>query len=95
MFEIFKLLWDVIVLRDASRKGLLNWRIWPIAFGFVLVLYGVGISAVLLYEKHPQYKPLFIAALIFDGILALCFIGWAWRWQARMAAARKSASRIE
>lgn len=30
MFEILKLLWDVVVLRDAARKGQLNWRIWPV-----------------------------------------------------------------
>jgi uncharacterized membrane protein len=92
MFEIFKLLRDVVVLREVARKDQYNWRIWPLAFGFVVVLYGVGISAVLLYEKHPQYKPLFIAALIFDVLFALGFIVWACRWQARMAAARKSAA---
>jgi heme A synthase len=89
MFELFKILWDVVVLRDATRKGQLNWRIWPMAFGLVLLLYGIGISAVLLYEKHPQYESLFIAALIFDAILFICFMWWAWRWQ-RQAAARKS-----
>jgi hypothetical protein len=80
---------DIVVLRDAACKGQLNWRIWPIAFGFVLFLYGTGIPTVLLYEKHPQYEPLFIAAVIFDGILFICFMGWAWRWQSRQSAARK------
>jgi hypothetical protein len=89
MFELFKIVWDIVVLRDAARNGQLNWRIWPIAFGFVLFLYGTGIPAVLLYEKHPQYEPLFIAAVIFDGILFICFMGWAWRWQSRQSAARK------
>lgn len=90
MFEILKLIWDLVVLRDAARKGQLNWRIWPIAFGFVLLLYGTGIPAVLLYEKDPQYKPLLIAAVIFEGILFVCFMWWGWRWQSRQAAARKS-----
>ncbi len=36
MFELFKLIWDVVVLRDVSRKGRYNWRIWPIGFGFVM-----------------------------------------------------------
>jgi hypothetical protein len=94
MLELIKLIWDVVVLRDAVRKGLLNWRIWPTAFGFVLFLYGTGIPSTLLYEKHPQYKPLFIAALIFDAILFVCFMCWAWRWQARQAA-RKATTAIE
>ena len=89
MFEILKLIWDVVVLRDAARKGQLNWRIWPIALCFVCVLYGTGVPAVLLYEKHPQYKPLFIAAVVFDALLSICFMYWAWRWQARQAV-RKS-----
>jgi hypothetical protein len=94
MFELVKLIWDVVVLRDVARKGLLNWRIWPLAFGFVSFLYGTGIPATLLYEKHPQYKPLFIAVLIFDAILFVCFVGWVWRWQARQAA-RKSTPAME
>ena len=88
MFELFKIVWDLVVLRDAARRGQLNWRIWPMAFGFVLFLYGTGIPAVLLYEKHPQYEPLLIAAVIFDGILFICFMGWAWRWHSGRAACR-------
>jgi hypothetical protein len=89
MFELFKIVWDLVVLHDAARKGQLNWRIWAAAFGFVLLLYGTGVPAVLLYEKHPQYKPLFIAALIFDATLFISFTWWAWHWQKRLAAARK------
>ena len=91
MFELFKLIWDVVVLRDASQKGRYNWRIWPLGFGFVLVLYGAALPAFLLYDKHPQYKPLFLATLIFEGIFLIGFMAWAWRWQARQAAARNSA----
>ena len=90
MFELFKLIWDVVVLRDVSRKGRYNWRIWPIGFGFVLVLYGTLLPAFLLYDKHPQYKPLFIATLIFDGIFFICFMVWAWRWQSRQGASRRN-----
>ena len=95
MFELCKLIWDVVVLRDVSRKGTYNWRIWPIGFGFVLVLYGTLLPAFLLYDKHPQYKPLFLATLIFDGIFFICFMVWAWRWQSRQAAARRSAPVID
>jgi membrane protein YdbS with pleckstrin-like domain len=91
MFEIVKLMWDVVALRDASRKGLLEWRIWPMAFGFVAVLYGVGLFGWLFYEHHPQYKPVFVAAMIFDGVFYVWFLVWAYRWQSRRAAARKAA----
>lgn len=91
MFEVFKLVWDLVVLRDVARKGRYNWRIWPMAFGFVLLEYGIGLAAVFLYEKHPEYEPLFIAAMIFIVISSIAFLWWAWRWQTRQAAARKAA----
>lgn len=89
MFELFKILWDVVVLRDAARKGQLNWRIWPVAFGFVLLEYCVGLATVTFYTNNPEYKPLFIAVMILMAISFVCFLWWAWRWQTRQAAARK------
>jgi hypothetical protein len=87
MFEIFKLIWDVVVLRDAARKGQLNWRTWVYGFGFVILLYGTGLPAGILYQEHPQYKPLFIAAIVFDALLFITFICWGarryWRQLAR------------
>ena len=90
MFELVKIAWDLIVIRDATRKGQLNWRTWVIGIAFVLFLYGTGLPATLLYEKHPQYKPVLIAVLVLDGIVYVTFMIWAWRWQARQSAARKS-----
>jgi len=79
MFELFKLAWDLIVLRDAARKGQLNWRIWVIAVVFVLFLYGTGLPVTMLYESHPQYKPLFIATLVLDGAVFVWFMIWGIR----------------
>ena len=56
MLELVKLVWDVFVLRDAARRGQLNWRVWVVAIAFVLILYGTGLPAAMLYDKHPQYK---------------------------------------
>jgi hypothetical protein len=90
MFELFKIVWDLVVLRDAARKDRLHWRIWPIAFGFVLLEYCIALPAVVLYDKHPQYEPVFIAALFLVAINFVVFIGWAWRWQLRHSALRSS-----
>lgn len=90
MFELFKIVWDIVVLRDAAQKGQLNWRIWPTAFAIVFVEYAIGLSAVLLYEKHPEYKSFFVTAMIFMGISFVGFMWWAWRWQSRLVAARKA-----
>lgn len=79
MFELCKLVWDLIVLRDAARKGQLNWRIGLIAAAFVIFLYGTGLPVTLLYDSHPQYKPLFIAILVLDGIVFLWFMIWGIR----------------
>ncbi len=90
MFEILKILWDVFVLRDASRKGQMNWRIWAIAISFVLFLYGTALPVTLLYEKKPAYKPLFIATLALDGLVFVWFMTWGVRRYLRQLSASKS-----
>ena len=57
MFELFKIIWDVVVLRDAARRGQLNWRIWPVTFGFALLEYCLGLATMTFYINHPEYKP--------------------------------------
>jgi hypothetical protein len=89
MFEILKILWDVFVLRDAVRKGQMNWRIWAIAISFVLFLYGTALPVTLLYEKKPEYKPLFIATLALDGLIFVWFMTWGVRRYLRQLSARK------
>lgn len=79
MGELLKLIWDAIVLRDSARKGLLNWRVFAFAAGFVLLLYGTGVPAVIDYQKHPSHKPIFIAAIAFDLLLFLAFMIWGTR----------------
>jgi hypothetical protein len=49
--------------------------------GFVLLLYVIALPAVVLYEKHPQYKPLFVAAMVLDGVLFVAFMSWAIVWR--------------
>jgi hypothetical protein len=90
MFELFKLAWDVFVLRDAARKGQLNWQTWVIAIGFVFFLYGTGLPVAILYDKHPQYKLLFFAVLALDGLVFIGFMIWGIRRYLRQLAAEKS-----
>jgi hypothetical protein len=89
MFEVFKIVWELVVLRDAVRKGQFNWRIWPVAIGFVLLEYCVGLTAVTLYINHPEYKHLFIGVMVLVAISFVFFLWWAWRWQTRQAATQK------
>ena len=93
MFELVKLAWDVFVLRDAARKGQLNWQTWVIAIGFVLFLYGTGLPVAILYDKHPQYKLLFIAVVALDGLVFIGFMIWGVRRYLRQSAARSCAER--
>jgi hypothetical protein len=88
MFELVKLVWDVFVLRDAARKGQLNWRVWFVAVAFVLFLYGTGLPVSLLYDKYPQYKPLFIAILALDATVFVWFMIWGVRRYLRQMATR-------
>jgi cytochrome c biogenesis protein CcdA len=89
MLELLKLLFDGIVLRDSAKKGLLTWKVVLFAVGFVLLLYGTGLPATLLYQAHPQYKPLFIAALVFDGLMFILFMIFGTRWYFRARARLK------
>ncbi len=79
MFEICKIVWDLVVLRDAARKGQMNWRMWVIAISFVLFLYGTALPVLLLYEKDPGYKGLFMATLAVDGLVFVWFMIWSLR----------------
>ena len=90
MFELVKFVWDVFVLRDAARKGQLNWRVWVVAGAFVLFLYGTGLPVAFLYDKHPQYKALFIATLTVDGLVFVWFMVWGVRRYLRLKAAERS-----
>src|ERR1700749_3894650 len=79
MWEIIKLAVDFLVLRDAQRKHLLNARMIAMGFAFALFLYLTALPATLLYQQHPQYKPLFIAALAVDVIATVVFMWYAIR----------------
>jgi cytochrome c biogenesis protein CcdA len=86
MLELIKLIVDGLMLRDSARKGLLTWKIVFFAIGFVLLLYGTGLPALLLYQAHPQYKLLFIAAIVFDALLFILFMIFGTRWYFRATA---------
>jgi hypothetical protein len=90
MLELVKLFWDVFVLRDAARRGQLNWRIWVVAVAFVLFLYGTGLPVGMLYDKHPQFKALFIATLVLDGLVFVWFMIWGVRRYFRLKATDRS-----
>jgi len=79
MLDIFKIIWDLFVIRDATRKGQMGWRVWAIAIGFVIFLYGTGVPVSLLYEDHPQYKALFIAVLSLDVLAFVAVMVWGIR----------------
>ena len=93
MFELFKIFWDVVVIRDAAHKGRkLSTGIVLRALGFVLLLYVTLLPATVLYSNHPQYKPVFIAALVIDGILAILMFRWEYKWWVKQRAAQAGAS---
>lgn len=74
------------------RKGQLNWRGWVVAVAFVLFLYGTGLPVAMLYDKHPQYKVLFIATLAVDGLVFAWFMIWGVRRYLRLKATERPAA---
>ncbi|MGD1107911.1 MAG: hypothetical protein ABR865_12770, partial [Terracidiphilus sp.] len=93
MFELFKLFWDVVVIRDGARKGykLTRGNVF-MAVGFVVLLYATGVPAAVLYQNHPQYKWVLIAALVFDGLLFIAMFTWEIKWYMKQRAARAAGS---
>jgi hypothetical protein len=88
MGELFKLFWDVVVIRDGARKGhKLSVGTVVIAIGFVVILYGTGVPAAVLYQNHPQYKWVLIAALVFDGLLFIAMMIFEIKWYMKQRAA--------
>ncbi len=90
MLELIKLIVDGFVLRDSAQKGLLTWKGVLCAIGFVVLLYGTGVPAAVLYDSHPQYKPLFIAAIVFDATIFILFMIFGTRWYLRASARLKA-----
>jgi hypothetical protein len=73
MFELIKIAWDVVVLRDAMGKGEMTARVWGAAALFLLVVVSIGLPTILYYEA--------------GGLLGLVLIGYFWlaiRWRLRL-----------
>lgn len=90
MLELLKLIVDGLVLRDSARKGILTWKVFLVGLCFPILLYGTALPALLLYQAHPQYKPLFIAALVFDAVAFILFMIFGTRWYFRAMARLKT-----
>ncbi|MGA7157713.1 MAG: hypothetical protein WBY53_12740 [Acidobacteriaceae bacterium] len=90
MFELFKLLTDALVLRDASRKGILTWKVMLFGFGFAIFLYVTALPATLLYEKHPQYLWFCLTTLAIDCVAFILFLIFGTRWYFRAIARAKA-----
>lgn len=71
------------MLRDGIRKGQLGWGKALFAVGLVALEYLIAMPAVLLHDKHPEYKPLFIGAMVLVVANLIAFIWIAWRWRSR------------
>jgi Na+/melibiose symporter-like transporter len=84
MWELAKLVWNLFVLRRNTVKGEMTWRVWLSALAFVVVIYAIALPATLLYEKHPEDKPIFIAAIVAVGIITVAYFWLAIRWRLRL-----------
>lgn len=89
MFELFQIVWDLFMVRRSVRNGQLNLRKGLIAVGLTVLHYATVVPAAVLYDKHPDWKPLFIAAMVLgaaDVILLICLGFYWWRqWVAQQS----------
>jgi len=56
VFELFQIVWDLIMIRDNVRKGSAHDAQELISIGFVVLMYGIGVPAAVLYDKHPSMR---------------------------------------
>jgi hypothetical protein len=73
MFEIVQIIWDVFMMRRSVKDGSLTLRKGLIAFGLTALGYLLAVPASVLYDAHPQYKPLFIAGIVL-AVLDFAFL---------------------
>jgi hypothetical protein len=87
MFEFFKLVWDVIVLRDQARKGQLQPRMLVAGGLYAVILYAIGLPASLLYVNHPGNRldeAIFFAAVGFLVAITIGLIILTRRWRRQL-----------
>lgn len=93
--ELIQIVWNLIMLRDAQKKGQLKARVWVLAIAFLVILYGVALPMMLYYVKHPNYLPLMVAAIALVAIsfIVVVWLGLKWYFEgARAAQASKEAA---
>jgi hypothetical protein len=90
MFELVQIVWDLFMVRRSVRNGQLNLRKSIIALGLTVLLYAIVVPAAVLYDKHPEWKPLFIAALILGAADFIFLVGLGFYWWRQWAAAQQS-----
>ncbi len=89
MFEIFQVIWDLFMMRRAVRSGQLTLRKGLIASGLVMLGYLILGPATVLWEKHPELKPIFVAAVVLCAMDFICLFGLSIYWW-RQSVARQS-----
>ncbi|MGA2537889.1 MAG: hypothetical protein ABSF53_17880 [Terracidiphilus sp.] len=83
MFDIVQAIWDLFMVRDAIRKRQLTWRKGLLSAGLVLLGYLILVPAAMAYERHPEVKPLFMAAVVLAAIDFVFLVGLALYWWKR------------
>jgi len=83
MFEFVQAIWDVFVVRDAIRKRQLTWRKGLLSTGLVLLGYLILVPAAVVYERHPEVKALFMAAVVLAAIDFVFLVALAFYWYRR------------
>ena len=89
MFELLKLAWDAIVLRDSANKGEMTPGVWGAALLFLFVLGCIAVPTVLYLDRHPDAPA---SALVYPAIavvlLMIVYFWFAIRWRLRLRRSR-------
>jgi len=85
MFELLKLVWDAIVLRDSIKNGEMTAGAWGGALLFLFVLLCIALPTIFYFDRHPDAPA---SALTYPALaLAMLMIVYFWlaiRWRLRL-----------
>jgi hypothetical protein len=89
MIELFKLVWNLTVLRDSIDKGEMTAGVWAGAALFLLVVASIGVPTVVYYDRHPDASArVMTVAAVLLGLVLIVYFWLAIRWRMRLARER-------
>jgi len=89
VFELLKLVTNLLTLRDSMDKGEMTPGVWAGAALFLLVVAAIGVPTVVYYDRHPDASArVMTVAGVLLGLVLIVYFWLAIRWRMRLSRER-------